>query len=238
MSAIPKIIECACLANLQTSGPLYLGDATGKIFDASTGMLLAARLIITSGIGNSTSPHLKLHGPIPISELNLDQDYETYFLTSEMHQQPHPNASFSTGKGMVIICIIISTSQRRQFQDFEDQIEEIILSKLDKINFKETITGEIPPELTQFINNLMKEIYNEINELIELTKDYKGGSLFDITFIPSLPEPMAKLAKKLILHPKGILEEMIEDDKALNDLYLSRLVSKEIREGKTWIIPR
>jgi hypothetical protein len=234
----PKVAEVCLIANLQTQGPVYIADAVGDIFDPTSGMLLAARIIITAGMGNSASPFQKLHGPVPIPELEKETNFECYFFIDELHQQPLPSASFSTGRGSYIVCVIISEDIKKDLRDFESQIEVILQEKSAKIDFSESISGEITITIQEDVRNRLHEIYDEINACLDLQPLFQGGSLFDVGLLATLPEDYANVAKKLILHPKGILESEIKDNKILKKLHSAGLITKDKRNGEDWIIPR
>jgi hypothetical protein len=229
-----EITEVALVANLQTSGPMFVNDATGSI-DASSGMLLSARLIITAGIGSTSSPYHKLYGSLPIPE--LDEDLECYFFVGEMQQKPIIESPFSTGKGTFVFCIIVEAKRTKEFHPYLEGMEIILLEKINRINFEHSMAGEITDEIDSESRVVLKEIYEEINQMIKLSSKFRGGSLFDIGFLVSLPSDLSTLGKKLILEPKGSLEEEIIDTIALHQLLLAGLVKREVKEGKQWIIP-
>lgn len=228
------ITEVALVANLQTSGPMFVNDATGSI-DASSGMLLSARLIITAGIGSTSSPYHKLYGSLPIPE--LDKNLECYFFVGEMQQKPIIESPFSTGKGTFVFCIIVEADQTKEFLPYLERMENILVNKIHRINFEHSMAGEITDEINKESRVVLKEIFDEINQMIEFSSKYSGGSLFDIGFLVSLPSELATLGKKLILEPKGSLEEEIIDAIALQQLLLAGLVKREVKENIKWIIP-
>ncbi len=234
----PKLAEVCLVANLQTLGPLYIADAVGGIFDITSGMLLAGRIVITAGIGSTVSPHRKLHGPVPITELDLEGNYECYFFIDKIRQKPLPQAEYSTGEGSFIICIIIPSDSKVDFRSFEPVIENILQSKSKMIDFSNSVAGELSEELKNDMKSNVIEIYKEINDHLKLAPIYEGRSLFDVGLIASLPEKMSIVAKKLILHPKGIQENQINDKTILKILKQAGLVLLEKRDGETWIIPR
>ena len=228
------ITEVALVANLQTSGPMFVNDATGSI-DASSGMLLSARLIITAGIGSTSSPYHKLYGSLPIPELS--ENLECYFFVGEMQQKPIIESPFSTGKGTFVFCIIVEADQTKEFLPFLERMETILISKIHRINFTESMAGEITDDISRDSRLVLKEIFDETNQMIEISAKYSGGSLYDIGFLVSLPSELAALGKKLILKPKGSLEEEIIDTIALEQLLLAGLVKREVKDGKQWLIP-
>lgn len=228
------ITEVALVANLQTSGPIFVNDATGTI-DASSGMLLSARLIITAGIGSTSSPYHKLYGSLPIPELN--ENLECYFFVGEMQQKPIIESPFSTGKGTFVFCIIVEANQTKEFLPYLERMEGILKNKINRINFEHSMAGEITEDINTESRVVLKEIFDEINQMIVISSKYLGGSLFDIGFLVSLPSELSSLGKKLILKPKGSLEEEIIDTIALQELLSADLVRREVKEGKQWIIP-
>jgi hypothetical protein len=234
----PRIADVCLVANLQSHGPTYVGDAIGDVFDPSSGMLLSARIIITAGMGNSASPYHVLHGPVPIPELNDENKFECYFFVSQLQQKPIPTSSFSTGKGSYIICVIIPSKNKKEFRAFEGQIEVILRDNSSDIDFSDSVSGELTSEVKDRLQNKLAKIFNDINEVLDVAPLYEGGSLFDVGLIASLPDHISRIAKKLILHPKGIQENEIEDHKVLKTLYQAGLISKDIRNGEIWIIPR
>ena len=228
------ITEVALVANLQTSGPMFINDATGTI-DASSGMLLSARLIITAGIGSTSSPYHKLYGSLPIPE--LDENLECYFFVGEMQQKPIIESPFSTGKGTFVFCIIVEANKTKEFLPYLEGMENILKNKINRINFEHSMAGEITEAISKESRVVLKEIFDEINQMIEFSSKYHGGSLFDIGFLVSLPSDLATLGKMLILKPKGSLEDEIIDIIALQQLLSANLVRREVKEGKQWIIP-
>lgn len=234
----PKLSEVCLVANLQTMGPTFLASAKEAIFDHGAGMLLAARIVITSGMGNSTTGLDKLNGPIPISELNLDKNYACYFYPRQMQQQPKPDNEFSTGKGTFIICLIMPEDEKDNFRAFERLMERTIVPHLDNFDFSQSISGEVPSALREEFSKYLNQIYEDLNSLLRYASQYEGGSLFDIGLLASLPDELEFTAKKLIMNPKGTLETEIADKSALKSLYQAGLVEREDRDGKIWIIPR
>lgn len=231
-------MEICLVANLQTIGPTYVTDATGDIFDPTSGMLLAARIIITAGMGDRSSDQLKLHGPVPIPELTFDQKYDCYFFIGPIQQQPLPSSSFSTGKGSFIICIVIQTDMKKDFQAFETHLEEILIEHAKSIDFSDSVSGEITEPVRLNISTRLKQLYAEINGYLELAPLYARSSLFDVGLIASLPEHISTVVKQLILHPKGIQENEIRDQSVLKTLYKAGLVKKDVRNGETWVVPK
>ena len=233
-----EVIEVCSIANLQTLGPVYIGDTNRGIFNSNTGNLLAARLIITAGMGSSGSPTMKLHGPVPIPELELEEEYHGYFLIEDLVQKPIPGSNFSTGKGTHITCIIIPANKKKEFRAFEQQVENIIRNNVMDLDFGETVTGTISEEVRQQIIKRLHTIQNDISEAFKLSELFEGNSLFDIGLIASLPENIAKIVKKLILHPKGLPIDDIDDKNILKTLEQAGLVEIENRDGLKWIVPR
>ena len=234
----PKIKEICIVANLQSTGPLYIGDTEEGLFDTISGSMLAARLIITAGMGNSTSPVNKLHGPVPIPELENNSEYVCYFYITEMEQQPLPDNSFSNGKGSYITCIITPEGERVSINMYERMIESTLQKYIADIDFPSTITGQISSELLFDIKQRLRDVKNQIQQYFDLSPLFEATSLFDIGLLGSLPENLARLAKFLILHPKGITLTEIEDKESLETFRLANLVDMENRTGITWIIPK
>ena len=234
----PSIAEVCLVANLQTMGPTYLSSAEGNLLDPGSGMLLAARIVITSGMGNTQTGLNMLSGPIPLSELNLGDDYLCYYYPVAMQQKPKPENQFSTGKGTYIICPIIKAQDKNVLRSFEELIENTIEPWVDEFDFSESISGEVPSEMAKKFTEILKKIRFEINSNLDLAIKYEGGSLYDIGLIANLPEELAKTAKKIMLHPKGIAENAISDKKALKTLYQAGLVERQQRDDGYWIIPR
>ncbi|MHA2501326.1 MAG: hypothetical protein ACXAE3_00435 [Candidatus Kariarchaeaceae archaeon] len=236
--SVPQLSEVCLVANLQTLGPTFLGAAEGNVFDPAAGMLLAARIIITSGMGNSTTGLNSINGPIPISELELDDDYSVFFYPMELQQMPRPDNQFSTGRGTYVICLLVRDSEKTKFRSFERMLELIVSEYTTELDFSNTITGEVPAELKQQFSETLKKIKDEINEFLQVAAEFTGGSLFDIGLLANLPDALSVTGKKLMLNPKGILEGEIDDKPALRILYLAGLVEKEVRDEESWIVPR
>ncbi|MFV2016379.1 MAG: hypothetical protein ACC656_13185, partial [Candidatus Heimdallarchaeota archaeon] len=182
-----ELVEVCLIANLQSIGPVYVADTAKEIFDSQAGNLLAARLIITAGMGNSASPTNKLHGPVPIPELELEIEYEGYYLIKEMAQQPTPGSLFSTGKGSYIVCIVIPADVKKDYRPFEHQMENIIKKSVEDIDFGTTMSGTISNQIKNVIRNKLNTIYSEVEEAFTLSQLFEGDSLFDIGLIASLP---------------------------------------------------
>lgn len=233
-----ELVEVCLIANLQSIGPIYVADTSKHIFDLNSGNLLAARLIITAGMGNSASPTDKLHGPVPIPELEMDVEYEGYYLIREMEQQPTPNSPFSTGKGSFIVCIVIPADVKKDYRPFELQIENIIKESVKDIDFGSTMTGIISDEIKEVIKTKLATIYTEIEESFALAQLFEGNSLFDIGLIASLPDNISKVVKKIIMYPRGLPINDINDNNILKTLEQAGLVVRENRDGLDWIIPR
>ncbi len=233
-----RVIEVCSIANLQSLGPIYIGDTNREIFNSTSGNLLAARLIITAGMGNSGSPTMKLHGPVPIPELELEEEYDGYFLIENLIQKPTPGSNFSTGKGTFITCIIIPASKKKEFRPFEQRVENIIRNKVIDIDFGETLTGTIPDSVREKIIERLHGIYQDISKSFKMGELFEGNSLFDIGLIASLPEHIAIIVKKIIMHPKGLPIDDIADKNILKTLEQAGLVEIENRNGLKWIIPR
>ncbi len=231
-----EVKDVALVANLQTTGPLFISSHSGSI-DHTAGMLLAARLIITTGIGENTSPMEKLYGPVPISEIT-HTNYQCYFYAVEMKQQPIPSAPFSTGRGTFIFTLIVSDDNAKEFLNYTSILEEILYSKKDKINFQNTFAGEIPDEIKNEINVTLKEIIEEVNLALKFATKYQGASLFDVRLFADLPENLAELGKKLLLHPRGLKLDEIDDKTTLKELYFSGLIKYEEKEGNILVIPK
>jgi len=233
-----QIAEVCLVANLQTLGPIYVGDASNGVFHHNTGTLLAARLIVTSGMANDQSPSLTLHGPIPITELDLPINYSAYYFISPMKQQPDPKTTFSTGTGSFIICIIVNSEEKNDFRPFEETMQNIIAENATEIDFSSTISGEIDEEVERQIEKKMKIIFQEINESLSFGSLLVDSSLFDIGLLANLPDDLAKAAKKLVLFPKGIKESEFNSSRIIRLFSNSGLIKKEIRDGEVWLIPR
>jgi hypothetical protein len=233
-----ELVDVCLIANLQSIGPIYVGDTGRGIFDTNSGNLLAARLIITAGLGNSGSPTDKLHGPVPIPELELETEYEGYYLIKEMVQQPTPGSPFSTGKGSFITCIIIPAQLKKNYRPFEQHMENIIKAHIEEIDFGQTMTGSISNEIRKQIGEKLQLIYDEIDEAFSISQLFEANSLYDIGLIASLPENIAKVIKKIIIRPKGLPISDINDNNILKTLEQAGLVKREFREDSDWIIPR
>lgn len=233
-----ELVEVCLVANLQSIGPIYIADTSKEIFDLNSGNLLAARLIITAGMGNSGSPTNKLHGPVPIPELEMDVEYEGYYLITEMAQQPTPNSPFSTGKGSFIVCIVIPADVKKDYRPFELQIENIIKENVEDIDFGSTMTGVISDEIKDVIKAKLATIYIDVEESFAIAQLFEGDSLFDIGLIASLPENISKVVKKIIMSPRGLPIKDIDDNNILKTLEQAGLVVRENRDGLDWIIPR
>ncbi|MCE7734740.1 MAG: hypothetical protein GPJ54_07690 [Candidatus Heimdallarchaeota archaeon] len=233
-----ELVEVCLIANLQSIGPIYVADTSKEIFNLNTGNLLAARLIITAGMGNSASPTNKLHGPVPIPELEMDVEYEGYYLITEMAQQPAPKSPFSTGKGSFIVCVVIPADVKKDYRPFELQIENIIKESVKEIDFGATMTGFISDEIKEIIKTKLDRIYIDIEEAFALAQLFEGNSLFDIGLIATLPENISRVVKKIIMYPRGLPINDINDNNILKTLELAGLVVRENRDGLDWIIPR
>lgn len=235
---IPRVTEIALVANLQTLGPTYVASATETFFDHGSGMLLAARMIITSGMGSNVKGYKQLHGPIPISEIEGIDDYECYYFPVEMKQDPHPDLDISTGKGSYVICVIVARDTKQEIRFFENLIEISISDILPTVNFENTVTGIVPMELNQELNAVLSKFLLELNEILKFAFTFKGGSLFDIGLISSLPEDLMLTAKKLMLNPKGVVKSEISNQNALKKLYQAGLVEMDMKDGEEWAVPR
>lgn len=233
-----ELVEVCLIANLQSIGPIYIADTGKELFDSNTGNLLAARLIITAGMGNSVSPTNKLHGPVPIPELELETEYEGYYLIKDMKQQPTPGLPFSTGKGSYIVCIIIPADVKKDYRPFEHHMENIIAQNAQDIDFGSTMTGMMSEEIKAIIKSKLNTIYTEVEDAFTLSQLFEGNSLFDIGLIASLPENISKVVKKIIISPKGLPISDISDNNILKTLEQAGLVERENRDGLVWIIPR
>ncbi|MCH8905716.1 MAG: hypothetical protein IH840_01400 [Candidatus Heimdallarchaeota archaeon] len=233
-----NIAEVCIVANLQTMGPLYVTDAGKGFFDNNSGMLLAARIIITSGMGNQASGMNKLHGPVPIPELELDQQYLCYFYINEMTQKPNPDTPYSTGKGTYIVCIVIPEEIKNDIRPYEKQIEDILNLEGKGIEFSETMSGELTTKLTEDISVRMKSIFEHIMQSFDLAPLFEATSLFNLGLIANLPPHISIIAKKLILNPKGLPERDLKDNKVVNTLINADLVTRVTKDGESWLIPR
>ena len=236
--SLPQLEEICLVANLQTIGPSFVTAAQKTIFDHTTGMLLAARIVIASGMGSQTSGLHQLHGPLHISEIQTDPKLACYFYPVEMKQLIEEGEKFMTGKGSFYVCLIIPEDQKNDYRPFEEMMQRTIKDYISKIDFAETSLGEIKNTSRDKFTEIIEKIFVEINQLLEFAAKYEGGSLFDIGLIATLPEKLSATAKKIILNPKGILEEEIKDKEALKSLYQSGLIDKEDHDGKVLIIPR
>jgi hypothetical protein len=236
--SVPQIEEVCLVANLQTIGPSFITAAVDNIFDHSTGMLLAARIVIASGMGSQTSGLDQLHGPLPISEIERDPKLACYFYPMEMQQLIEDSEKFVTGKGSFFVCLVLKEEQKNDYRPFESMMQRVIGEHIEHIDFTETKLGEIKKENREKFKEIMEAIHQEVNQLLEFSSRFGGGSLFDIGLIATLPEKLSLTAKKILMNPKGILEEEIEDKAALRTLYQSGLLDKVEREGRVWIVPR
>lgn len=234
-SELLEISEVALLCNMQSIGPFYISDSNGMI-SPDTGMLLAARLVITSGIGNTSAKTEELYGPLPVPEL-VDGDYLCYLFNVDMQQLPIPGSSFSTGKGTLIFTVIFRNMVKENIYYHRKLIEDILKENAYELDFSGTVTGMISPEIKEKSKNLLLNIYQKINSTVKLAEKYRGGSLFNIGFLVSLPEELNLLAKQLIQQPNGWRETDINDSKNLATLISVGLVKKENRDGVAWIIP-
>ncbi|MCY3412637.1 MAG: hypothetical protein INQ03_13450 [Candidatus Heimdallarchaeota archaeon] len=231
-----QLSEIALLSNMQSIGPFFISDASGLI-TPDIGMLLAARLVITSGIGNVSAKTMELFGPLPVPELD-DDSYLCYLFNVEMQQQPLPGSTFSTGKGTLIFCLIFPERIKDEIYKHRTVLERILREYAGVLDFSETITGMISPEIKGESEEMLKKLFNEVNEAILLAAEYHGASLFDIGFLASLPEDLSLLAKQLIQQPNGWKEEDISDSDNISKLVSVGLVKPEVRDGETWYIPQ
>lgn len=231
----PKVTEICIVANLQTLGPIYIAEANGGIFDEKTGMLLAARIVITSGMGTQSIGFGKLNGPIAISD--DDSALGCYYFPVRMEQQPLPE-TFTTGKGSFILCIVFEEIDKNAFREYENVIERVINDHLYKFDFSTTMTGKISQETKNEFSVSLKTVLTDLEDALIFAMQFADGSLYDIGLIASLPDELSIVAKQIILHPSGIEEEAIRDKKALKKLTRSGLVIKQERDGQLWVVPR
>ncbi len=231
-----EISAVILLSNFQSIGPFYISDSGVIRITPDIGMLLAARLVITAGIGNTSAKTEELYGPLPMPELS-DGDYLSYLFSMSMQQQPIPGSSFSTGKGSLIFSIVFEDKLKDKIYNHKNLIESILREHSSDLNFSNTVTGMISPEIKGASEELLKMLYSKINNAIELAEKYRGASLFDIGFLVSLPDELNFLAKKLIQQPNGWREKDISDKDNLMTLLSYGLVRKENREDGIWFIP-
>lgn len=230
-----EITEIALVTNMQSTGPMFLSNAIGLI-SSDMGMLLAARLIITAGIGNTSSKTMELYGPLPVPELS-ENEYSCYLLSADMKQKPIPGSSFSTGKGTIIFCVIFKSEMSEKLFSHKSLIEQILVRHSNILDFSDSITGEISSEIQTMAKEILISLFETINSSLETAEKYKGASLFDIAFLVTLPEKLSILGKQLIHQPDGWLEEEIKGKESLDQLLIAGLVRREDRNGQIWLIP-
>lgn len=232
----PAISEIVLVSNLQSTGPMFVSD-TNETIAPEIGMLLAARLIITAGIGNTQANTHELFGPLPITEIQ-DRKLSCFLFSEEMYQKPIPGSSFSTGKGMLIYGVIFEDLNQDIIIPHKKVIQNVLNKGAGQIDFSETITGVISPEVIDTSKRVLNELLHDLNNALDLAEKYHGGSLFDLGFLVSLPDHLSALGKKLIQQPNGSREEEFSDKENIKILLSVGLVVREERDNEYWLIPQ
>jgi len=228
---VPIVAEICLIANNQNQGPTYLSDTNNQLMDVATGTLLAGRMIVTSGMGNMKSPKYKLHGPIPVTELTIENTYLCYFYSLDPERSIiSENPQVYT---QIMLCLIIKEEFKNLINDKSMIIENILQ------DVKIHLGNDDHPFFSN--DNVstkdLSELLAKLNNCLDIAKKVNGVSIYEIGVVTSLPDNISKIAKKIILNPNGIPKKDIVDYESLEILYQIGLIRIDIREGIEWCYP-
>ncbi len=223
------LIGFALIANLESTGPIYVVDTGLDLFDASAQVLLASRVVILCGMGNQRTPLLELQGPVPVSETSNGK-YEFYLFQIRSDEQNLQNLHF-------VIILIFHSSMKNYLKKLELSIERRLRSLANSLDFAGVSTTEISESFKMEIQERLKTVLEELrNELEAMPKgEY---SIFDLGFLATLEDDVARVAKQLLLHPAGIsLAKLQADQHAIEELMRLGVVKIENSGEERIIVP-
>lgn len=224
-----KDVGLAVVVNLESSGPTYITDTGLEFMNPSSEMLFASRVVILCGMANHRTPQLQLQGPVPVSEIQ-ETNLEFYFF------QIRPDDPHLVNLHIIVV-VFFPVEWKAMIRQLEVQLENKIREFAKKINYDHITPHSVGEEFKE----LAKKELNGIREFLldMLPKTPRGEkSLFNLSFLVTLPEEMEKAGKFLMLHPTGVRKEEFNfGPEVLEDMIRYGLVKIKTKNGEEYIIP-
>ncbi len=230
MNMVQYLEDVVAILNLESSGPNFYHNLNSELFDIQAKMLYASRAIILCGLANQRSPEKELQGPVPVTELS-SSPYSFYYFQLRPHLKGLQNIH-------LVIGLIFKTMNKKKFKPIEDELEAILISSFESLDFSLISPESADPKLKEQLNQIFENIFVEINSLLESSNSEK--SIFNLGFLVNLSGDESKLAKKLMLFPDGLLLNTlsIDEQNTLNLLEQKGLIEKHESDEGIVIIPQ
>ena len=222
-------VGLAVVVNLESSGPTYITDTGLEFMDPASETLFASRVVILCGMANHRTPQLQLQGPVPVSEIQ-DNNLEFYFFQIRPDDPELVNLH-------IIIVVFFPIEWKAMMRQLEVQLENRIREFAKKIDYSHITATSIDEHFKSMAENELRKIREFLIEM--LPKTPRGEkSLFNLSFLVTLPEDLKKAGKFLMLNPTGVKKEDFNfDDTILEDMIPYGLVKLETKNGEELIVP-
>ncbi|RMG26971.1 MAG: hypothetical protein D6732_20845 [Methanobacteriota archaeon] len=222
-------VGLAVVVNLESSGPTYITDTGLEFMDPASEMMFASRVVILCGMANHRTPQLQLQGPVPVSEIQ-DNNLEFYFFQIRPEDPELVNLH-------IIIVVFFPIEWKAIMRQLEVQLENRIREFARKIDYSHITPTSVDDHFKVMAETELRKIRDFLIEM--LPKVPRGEkSLFNLSFLVTLPEEIKKAGKFLMLNPTGVKREDFNfDDEILKDLVRYGLVKIENRNGEEMIVP-